>query len=350
MWAFSAGTGFLPKVPLFFRTRLLNHPLVSLLGVLLAALVLTSCGGAEPTDQAPSQLVMNIPDDPASETVSMVEYEQLVSALEQLHALLLAEREARLSFEDVMVTNFDLLEQGVAQTLGSLMEESVRRPAAQTPVSSAPPVHPAPAAPVVPTTAATVQVPTVPQVVGATPGIVPPSPTLASTRAPQAFNDPDLTPPANPTALSANPAAKQAYDYGFRLFAQGDFTSAIVAYQEFLARFPADRYSDNATFWIGEAYMRLGNLTEAEEAYRSVLRNFAHRPTVEGYKTPEAIYRLGQLALQTGETAAAQYYFRALLERFPDSSIAERAAKDLQTLELDTVNQGQSGGLLPNQG
>lgn len=161
----------------------------------------------------------------------------------------------------------------------------------------------------------------------------------------QAMDDPDLVPPANPRALKGHGAAKSLYEKGFRHFARKDFDQTIMVYQDFLERFPEDNYSDNAQFWIGEAYFRQDRLAEAEMAYRQVLRNYEHRSTLEGYKTPDAIYRIGQTYLKRNDSRRARYYFSAAAERFPGTSAGRKAQRELASLVLKTA--GADSGASP---
>jgi tol-pal system protein YbgF len=158
----------------------------------------------------------------------------------------------------------------------------------------------------------------------------------------QTMDDPDLVPPANPRALKSHGAAKSLYEKGFRHFARKDFDQTILVYQDFLERFPEDNYSDNAQFWIGEAYFRQDRLAEAEMAYRQVLRNYEHRSTLEGYKTPDAIYRIGQAYLKRSDSQRARYYFSAAAERFPGTSAGRKAQHELATLVLKTAGADSS--------
>ena len=146
----------------------------------------------------------------------------------------------------------------------------------------------------------------------------------------QPYHDPDLDDPANPRQLTANRAAKTLYDKGFVLFGNGQYQQSILVYQNFLSRYPDDNYSDNAQFWIGEAYLRMDNLDSAEAAYRKVLREYEHRSTLEGYKTPDAIYRIGQIFAKRNNEKLARYYLQQAVQQFPDSSAGRKAQRELE--------------------
>ena len=155
-----------------------------------------------------------------------------------------------------------------------------------------------------------------------------------------AFNDPDLLPPAEPRTLTAHPEAKPVYEKGFVRFAKGDYAEAIRIYEDLVARFPDDLHTDNAQFWLGEAYLQQKDMAKADAAYRAVLRHFAHKSTLEGYKTPDAIYRLGQMALMKNDPRRAEYYFRNVSERFLDSTAGRKAQRELDTIRVNTAGAG----------
>jgi tol-pal system protein YbgF len=144
------------------------------------------------------------------------------------------------------------------------------------------------------------------------------------------YHDPDLDDPSQPKQLSANRAAKPLYEKGFVLFGNRQYDQSILVYQNFLSRYPEDIYSDNAQFWIGEAYLKMDKLEQAESAYRKVLREYAHKSTLEGYKTPDAIYRLGQIFARRNNDKLARYYLHQVAQRFPDSSAGRKAMRDLE--------------------
>ena len=150
-------------------------------------------------------------------------------------------------------------------------------------------------------------------------------------------DDSDLQPPDNPRRLQAHREAKPLYDKGFKHFAKKEYDQAIMVYQNFLNRYPEDIYSDNAQFWIAESYLRQNRMEEAENAYRKVLRHYDHRSSLEGYKTPEAIYRIGLTFLKRKDSRRAKYYFSNVARRFPNSSAGRKAQKELSSMIVNTA-------------
>jgi tol-pal system protein YbgF len=365
---------------------------MSLVLMIVAGLVLGACATGRPNGAASPR--MQAPDTPLAKEMEALrrendalKQEQLQNArqIEALQKHLAAQIEEQKRFREMMSTNFDLLEQSVALTLAKSIESgpvkppaaSVAKPPAAAP-GKAPIAPPAPiATPAAKSGAKEVDAPqeaprparpvpaeapkaigkadqpwivplasesaakgpittaAAPAKTGTAPTVPPAAPSAA--QRPAEIADPDLTPPRQPKTLTANRAAKALYERGFALYANRQYDQAILVYQNFLSRYPEDIYSDNAQFWIGESYLHLEKPTEAEAAYRKVLREYEHKNSLEGYKTPEAIYRLGTLAHKRGDTRRARYYFAHVAQRFPESSAGRKAQRELESLSKATA-------------
>ena len=146
------------------------------------------------------------------------------------------------------------------------------------------------------------------------------------------FQDPDLNEPIQPLALQRRPGIKKLYNQGMSAFIQGDYPEAVNVFEGFVEEFEDDVDSDNAYYWIGYSQFKLGKWDAAESAFRKVLQNYEHRPTSQGFKTPDAIYMLGKLAETRKQPERAAYYFRNVLENYPGSAAANNAQEDLRAL------------------
>ena len=144
-----------------------------------------------------------------------------------------------------------------------------------------------------------------------------------------AFSDPDLVPPQDPFILIRHPGVKKIYNQGMTAVIQKDHSQAILVFENFTNRFPDNLDSDNAFYWIGRSYFELNEWQKAEESFRKVLTRYEHRPTSQGYKTPDSIYMLGKLQLQQNLEQRAVYYFEEVIKRFPGSAAARNAERDL---------------------
>ena len=146
------------------------------------------------------------------------------------------------------------------------------------------------------------------------------------------FSDPDLDPPDDPFILIRHPGVKKIYNQGMTAIIKKNHKQAIQVFENFTERFPDDLDSDNAIYWIGRSQLKLNQLEKAEAAFRKVLKLYEHRPTSQGYKTPDSIYMLGKINQQKNLNQRASYYFMEVIKRFPGSAAARNAEQDLGSI------------------
>ena len=146
------------------------------------------------------------------------------------------------------------------------------------------------------------------------------------------FEDPDLSEPENPVILIRHPGVKKIYNQGMNEVIQRQHESAIRIFENYVKRFPEDMDSDNALYWIGHSYFQLKQNQKAELAFRRILTGYEHRPTSQGYKTPDAIYMLGKISERRRDPVASKYYYRTVIARYPGSVAARNATRDLNRL------------------
>lgn len=149
----------------------------------------------------------------------------------------------------------------------------------------------------------------------------------------QPFTDPNLKEPEAPYKLKSRPQVKKLYDQGMDAMINRKYPHAIQSFQDMLKQFPDDEYSDNALFWLGHIHFTLNQLNEAEAAFHKVLSQYEHRPTSQGYKTPDAIYMLGKISESRNDNNRSAYYFQEVVKRFPGSTAASNAEENLKSLE-----------------
>ena len=147
------------------------------------------------------------------------------------------------------------------------------------------------------------------------------------------FADPNLNEPQNPYQLQSRPEIKKLYDQGMNAMINREYPAAIESFQSMLKQFPDDEYSDNALFWLGHIHFTLDRLEDAEAAFQKVLSEYEHRPTSQGYKTPDAIYMLGKISEARDDKERSAYYFQEVIKRFPGSTAATNAGESLQDLQ-----------------
>lgn len=147
------------------------------------------------------------------------------------------------------------------------------------------------------------------------------------------WEDSDLTPPAAPLKLKVRAGAKKHYNSAFKQYAEKNYATAIEAFKTFIEKFPNDQDADNAQFWVGYANYHLENHRQSEFEFRKVLRNYQHRETKHGYKTPDTILMLGRIYLKRDKPIKARYYFEKLIELFPETRSALKAKMEVESME-----------------
>ena len=146
------------------------------------------------------------------------------------------------------------------------------------------------------------------------------------------FSDPDLDPPEDPFILIRHPGVKKIYNQGMTAVIKKNHEQAIQVFENFTERFPNDLDSDNAFYWIGRSHLELNQVEKAEEAFRKVLTLYEHRPTTQGYKTPDSIYMLGKLNQHKNLNQRASYYYKEVIKRFPGSAASRNAERNLGSI------------------
>ncbi len=128
--------------------------------------------------------------------------------------------------------------------------------------------------------------------------------------------------------VSADPVQLQAeYQQAFNLLRQSLYDQAIRAFQQYLTSHPNDRYSDNAQYWLAEAYYVKREFPLALEEYNKVVTNFP-----ESQKVSDAMLKVGFTMIELGQIDNAREHLQALIRQQPDSTVARLADERLKQL------------------
>ena len=131
-----------------------------------------------------------------------------------------------------------------------------------------------------------------------------------------------------PAAEAVDPVQVQAeYEQAFKLLKQSLYDQAIRAFSEFLLRHPQGDFSDNAQYWLGEAYYVTRDFEHALEEYDRLVSNFPN-----SQKLTHALLK-GAFALQElGRTEEARQRLARLIDQYPGTTAARLAEDRLKTL------------------
>ena len=133
-------------------------------------------------------------------------------------------------------------------------------------------------------------------------------------------------PPVGPSGNPAGPGPGQMWDLAMQQFRAGRYSTARLALRELLRVFPSDEHAADALFYVGETFAQ-DTPDSAAAVYGQVVKQFPNSP-----RAPSALYKLGLLAEQRNDKAAAQTFFKRVVAGYPRSDEANLARDKLQRL------------------
>ncbi|TAL18722.1 tol-pal system protein YbgF [bacterium] len=133
--------------------------------------------------------------------------------------------------------------------------------------------------------------------------------------------------PAPDQAQKSAEDTKKLYDTGYNLYRQGKYPEARQAFEDYLKGFPDTPLSDNAWFWIGEAFYNEGQYEKAILTYDKIVREFQ-----KGDKIPSALLKQAFAFDALGDQLDAKILLKKLIKEHPDSEQAAVARRKLEVL------------------
>lgn len=118
----------------------------------------------------------------------------------------------------------------------------------------------------------------------------------------------------------------QMYEMSLQQYRRGSLATARLGFQEFLRSYPQHERAADALFYVGETFAR-DDADSAVAVYESVVRRYP-----KSSRAPSALYKLGLLAEQRSDRAAARGYFSRVIAGYPRSDEAALARDKLQRL------------------
>ncbi len=109
---------------------------------------------------------------------------------------------------------------------------------------------------------------------------------------------------------------------------RGNYATALVGFDSFLAAYPDGALADDARYWMGECYLAEGNAAEAAAQFERVEADF---PSSE--RIPPALLKLGGCYIDLGKRDEARKTFTRLFEKYPQSVEAPLAEEMLKELD-----------------
>jgi tol-pal system protein YbgF len=112
---------------------------------------------------------------------------------------------------------------------------------------------------------------------------------------------------------------KDEFDLAYGYVLRRDYVLAEESLRAFLGKYPNDRLTGDATFWLGESLFQRQRFRDAAESFLTVSTKFEANA-----KAPNALVRLGQSLAALGEKEAACASLGEVLRKFPRASAGVR--------------------------
>jgi tol-pal system protein YbgF len=122
-------------------------------------------------------------------------------------------------------------------------------------------------------------------------------------------------------------ATNDAYRRALQSYRDGQTTQAIQQFRDYLRANPKSDLSDNAQYWIGEAYYSKGDYNRSIIELNEVLLKYP-----QGDQVPGALLALATSFSNSGDKIDAKLILQKLISDHPKSEEAEIGRQQLQTL------------------
>jgi len=124
-------------------------------------------------------------------------------------------------------------------------------------------------------------------------------------------------------SLPPNATPKDEFDIGYGYAVHKNYGLAEQTFRDFLHKFPGDRLTPEAQYWLGESLFQDQKYHDAAEAFLTVSTKYE-----TSGKAPEALLRLGQSLAALGEKEAACASLGEVLRKYPHASIGVKQNVD----------------------
>ncbi len=121
----------------------------------------------------------------------------------------------------------------------------------------------------------------------------------------------------------------QAYRAAFAAWQRNDTDACIDQFRQFLQAHPASIYADDSAYWMADCYFKKGDYKTAVLRFDDVVARYP-----KGNKAADALYRHGEslVRLGPGYSKAARRAFERVIEEYPESPRAAEAKRQIEQL------------------
>jgi tol-pal system protein YbgF len=139
-----------------------------------------------------------------------------------------------------------------------------------------------------------------------------------------AVQPPAPAPRAGPSvAATGSGDARADYDAAYAFLLQNQYEQAEMGFRRFLQSHPRDRLVPDATYWLGESYLRRSRHREAAEQFLTMSTEHASSP-----KAPDAMLKLGIALNALGARDRACAVFAELDRKYPQAGARQGSERE----------------------
>lgn len=102
---------------------------------------------------------------------------------------------------------------------------------------------------------------------------------------------------------------------------------ALMAFQNFVKKYPDSTYQPNANYWLGQLNYNKGKKDDAAYYFANVVKNYPKSP-----KAADAMFKVGVIMQDKGDTAKAKAVYQQVINKYPGTDGAKQAQKRLSGL------------------
>ncbi|MBU1221328.1 tetratricopeptide repeat protein [Myxococcota bacterium] len=111
------------------------------------------------------------------------------------------------------------------------------------------------------------------------------------------------------------------YEQGMKWFRMARYELAVINFSKLVSTYPESPWVPNALFWQGESFYRKASYRNAINFYNKVIQL-----NKKGAKVPDATFKIGLSHYNLGDKKKGRQIISRLIETYPNSDVAARAA------------------------
>lgn len=135
-------------------------------------------------------------------------------------------------------------------------------------------------------------------------------------------------PAAPPTALEDLKGPEEMYDYALGLIKNGDTKKGREVLNAFAAKYPDHRLMQNVFYWKGETFYAEKDFESAILSFQDVIDKYPG-----GEKAPDAMLKQGLSFQALNDRKNARILYELLLSKYPKSQASQKARQKLAELK-----------------